>query len=419
MVDRLAAWVELVGDALREIRVHKLRSLLTLSGMVFGAASLVSMISLAGAMKEMAYDDLSRMGLPRSFSLYDQQPGAHLRQATALRFEGLRLADLEALRGLPGIQDVKGRNFRTDMLATGPAGQRTIGVDPVDAGYTEQRDYGLVAGRTLRPLDIANHSPVVVVGNELVRDLFGDRNPIGQYLKLDGIRFLVVGVIEPIHFTFIPANFNEVARRVYIPYTWVSRYRRPPGRLDMAIVTAPSQSDVGRLIADGTGLVRRLHNGANDFRIQNDAAEVQSDLAMVDDILGGWNTVMFAIGGITLLVGGIGLFSVLLISVRERVREIGIRKALGADDGDITRLFLAESLTLAALGAGMGVGGGTGLVVITELIGARFGRSFDIAINQPAVVAAVVFSLLAGLVFGWYPARKAAQLDPIEAMSGV
>jgi ABC-type antimicrobial peptide transport system permease subunit len=127
--------------------------------------------------------------------------------------------------------------------------------------------------------------------------------------------------------------------------------------------------------------------------------------------------VMYAIGGVTLLVGGIGLFSVLLISVRERVREIGIRKALGADDQDILSLFLAESLSLAGLGALVGVAGGTGLILLTEMIGARFGRALEIQVNVPSVLLAVGFSLLAGLVFGWYPARRAAQLDPIEAIS--
>jgi putative ABC transport system permease protein len=128
---------------------------------------------------------------------------------------------------------------------------------------------------------------------------------------------------------------------------------------------------------------------------------------------------MFAIGGITLFVGGIGLFSVLLISVRERVREIGVRKALGADEGDILRLFLSESLTLAALGAGIGVAAGMGLLVVTELIVARFGRAYTIPVNVPAVIIAVTFALLAGIVFGWYPARRASRLDPIEAISTI
>ena len=240
--------------------------------------------------------------------------------------------------------------------------------------------------------------------------------PLGQTITLNGTRFRVIGVVEPIRIEFIPANFDWIARRIYIPYTYQTRYARETGRVDAVLITAQTSQGVGPLLAAGPGLIKRRH-GVEDYEIENEAADVLSDLAMADGILGGWNVVMFAIGGITLLVGGIGLFSVLLISVRERVREIGIRKALGADDRDILHLFLAESLTLAAMGAVLGVGAGTGLILITELIAANFGKTFSIAINIPAVFAATAFSLLAGLVFGWYPARRASQLDPIEAIA--
>ncbi len=139
---------------------------------------------------------------------------------------------------------------------------------------------------------------------------------------------------------------------------------------------------------------------------------------MADSILGGWNGVMYAISIITILVGGIGLFSVLLISVRERVREIGILKALGANESDIRRLFLAESLTLAFVGAVVGVGAGLGLIVLTTWIGAQFGKHFVIPLHWPGAVFAIGFALAVGVLFGWYPARRAAKLDPVEAIGG-
>ncbi|HLG06072.1 MAG TPA: ABC transporter permease [Gemmatimonadales bacterium] len=418
MRNPLSEWGELVGDALGEIRVHKLRSLLTLSGVVFGAASIVAMVSLAGGLRTMAYVDLKNMGLPRSVVPYNRSPSADMKRAVERQYTGLRLGDLDALRGIRGVESVQGLTGGDDMLVVGPGGRRSVPVIGADAGYTELRKYDVVAGRSLRPLDILNHAPVAVVGSELVRDLFGGSPPVGQTITLNGTRFRVVGVVTPVVLTFVPADFSFTARRIYVPYTWVSRYARAPGEVDRVLLTARTEDSVGPMLA-ATERLLQLRHGVTDFEVENEAADVRSDLAMADNILGGWNTVMFAIAGITMLVGGLGLFSVLLISVRERVREIGIRKALGADDGAILRLFLAESMTLAGLGALLGVGGGIGLILVTKAIGASFGKQFDIPVNLPAVISAVGFALLTGLVFGWYPARRAARLDPIEAISEV
>ena len=412
-------WLELATDALREIRGHKLRSLLTLSGIVFGTASVVSMTSLASAMQTLVYDDLMSMGFPQSFTASDRGPRSDARTAAGLRHTGLRLTDLEALRAVPGVASVHGRNFGREYVVNAPADRRRVRIDGVDAGYLELRNYRMVAGRSLRPLDIANRARVGVGGSEGVRDLFGSADPIGQTITIDGVRFLVVGVVAPIEFDIVPADFSFVARRIYVPYTYLTRYYAGAGRVDQALVTATTAAEFGNVLRRGVTLLRQRHGGTEDFEIDNEAADVLSDLAMADNILGGWNAVMFTIAGVTLVVGGIGLFSVLLISVRERVREIGIRKALGADDGAILRLFLVESLTLAFLGAVTGIGGGAGLTVITEVIGRQFGKPFAIPVNVPGVFLAVIFALLVGVLFGWYPARRAAKLDPIEAISGV
>jgi len=385
---------------------------------VFGAASVVSMTSLASAMQYLVYDDLISMGLSRSFFMDDQGPRSDAKGAAALRHTGLRLTDLDALRALPGVASVHGRNWGQEQVVNAPADRRRVRIDGVDAGYLALRNWRIVAGRDIRPLDVINRSRVAVVGAEMSRNLFGNLNPLGKTITIDGVRFLVIGLVAPIEFDIIPADFSFVGRRIYIPYTFMTRYAKGEGRVDEALVTALPAADFGDVLRRGTALVRQRH-GNEDFTIENEAAEVLSNLAMADNILGGWNGVMFTIAGVTLIVGGIGLFSVLLISVRERVHEIGIRKALGADDGAIMRLFLAESLTLAFLGAVLGIAGGAGLTVITEFIGQQFDKPFVIPVNLPGVALAVVFALVVGFVFGWYPARRAARLDPIEAITGV
>jgi putative ABC transport system permease protein len=410
---------ELFLDALREISAHKLRSLLTLSGIVFGAASLVSLASLATGLKTMAYADLKEIGFPRSYWLHDRAPRAGVSAAAALRHTGLRVADVEALRRLPGVEAAHGRVWGGERVVAGPRERITTRIDGVDAGFMELRHFRIFQGRSLRPLDVANTTRVAVVGDELADELFGAMNPVGQTLTIGGERYRVVGVMTPMPIGFIPANFSNMARRIYVPYSIFTRYEEGEGRVGSILVTARADADFARVLRDGRTLVRQRHHGVEDFEIENEAADVLSDLAMADGILGGWNYVMFAIAGVTLVVGGIGLFSVLLISVRERVREIGIRKALGADDGDILRLFLAESLTLAVLGAVLGVGGGAGLIVVLRAIGAHFGKQFVIPIDLVGVALAIVFAVAVGLLFGWYPARRAARLDPIQAIGGV
>lgn len=190
-------WIELIGDALREIRGHKLRSLLTLSGIVFGAASVVSMTSLAAAMKTLVYDDLIKMGLARSYRVDDQGPRSDAKGATALRHTGMRLTDLDALRALPGVASVHGRNWGDEQVVNAPADRRRVRIDGVDAGYLELQNWRIVAGRGIRPLDVENRARVAVLGEEMSRNLFGNVGPLGKTITIDGVRFLVIGIVAP------------------------------------------------------------------------------------------------------------------------------------------------------------------------------------------------------------------------------
>lgn len=416
---RLGATVELFGDAMREILGHPLRSLLTLSGIVFGAASLVSMTSIAVGMKQMAYRDLESIGFPNSISIEDRGPRGDADRAVDLRHPGLRIEDANALLALPDVESVMPRIWSRDMVVTGPVGRRVMPVEGVSAGFLEFRNNVVKEGRDIRALDISNTSRVAVLGDYVVADLFGTSSPIGRTITVDGVRFTVVGVVEPQAFEMAPISGDWISERIYVPWTWAQRYYREPSRIDEVLVNAVPGSDIGELIRRSELLVTQLHQGATDFEIDNEAAEVLSDRAMADQVLGGWNGVMYVISIITILVGGIGLFSVLLISVRERVREIGIMKALGAHDGDIKRLFMAESLTLAFFGAFFGIGAGAGLIVLVKWIGAQFDKPFVIPMNWPGAGFAFCFAIAVGVLFGWYPAKRAAGLDPVEAISGV
>jgi putative ABC transport system permease protein len=407
---------ELIADAFREVRAHKLRSILTLSGIVFGTASVVSMTALSAAIKTVASEEMSRMGMPRSFSLIDRGPPSDARTARALQHQGLTITDVGALRDVSGVDRAFARTWGGTQLVTTARDQRTVPIDGVDVGYLSFRNWPIVAGRELVPLDIMNATRVAVIGTELVEPFFGASAPVGQTIEINGIPFLVVGVVAPVVINFIPAEMTFMARRVYIPYTFISRYYLGQSRVNNVILHAGSDHDFASVMQAGEETLRSRHRGADDFRTENEDADLLAQLAMVDDIATGWDVVLFSIAGITLLVGGIGLFSVLLISVRERVREIGIRQALGADDRDIRRLFLAESLTLALLGGTIGIVGGVALIHATESIARGFGRNFAIPLHVPGTFLAALFAIVVGLVFGWYPASRAARLNPIEAI---
>jgi ABC-type antimicrobial peptide transport system permease subunit len=326
------------------------------------------------------------------------------------------MRDVDALRRLRGVERSYARNFTRQRLVATTRDQRVIPVEGVDAGYLRFRNWRIVAGRELVPLDVINASRVAVIGEELVEPFFGSTSPIGRTVSIEGIRFRVIGVVAPVELELIPADFSFLARRIYIPFSYLTLYDKGEGRVDNVLLKVADDADYPTIMESGRVLLRQRHLGANDFEVDNEGADVLDDLAMADNILAGWNVVLFTIAGVTLVVGGIGLFSVLLISVRERVREIGIRKALGADDRDIRRLFLAESITLATLGAALGVGGGVGLILITEAIAQGFGRAFVISVYVPGALMAIVFAMLVGVLFGWYPASRAAKLDPIEAI---
>ena len=412
----IATWGELSLEALREVWSHKIRSLLTLFGIVFGAASVVSLTSLAASLKDMAYRELTQMGMPATVSFSDRPPRADVTRAADLRYAGLTLADVEALRTRPDLDGVYGHNFSRQLLVTTTADQRVVPVEGVDAGYLTFRRYRITRGRELVPLDIRQAARVVVLGEELVEPFFGAADPIGRTLRIEGLAFTVVGVLAPFELELVPADFSFLARRVYIPYTYITRYVNGARRVHNVLVKVADDVDFASSLAGTRAFLRDRHRGADDLEVENEAADLAEDLAMADGILQGWNIVLFTIAAITLVVGGIGLFSVLLIAVRERVREIGIRMALGADDRDIRRLFLSESVVLALLGALLGIAGGAGLVKVTEAIAQSFGKHFVIGISFPGTVLAIGFAAVVGVLFGWYPASRAARLNPVEAI---
>ncbi len=407
------AW-ELLLDGWRGIRAHKLRSMLTLTGIVFGVASLVAMFSIISGIKTMVLDDYDKFGMKDTFEF--SRSSVDSEKAADHVSKGLRSAEADTLVGLETVVDGSDGLFR-EMVGQAQLEPRRYPVVGTGAFYLEMRKMRITDGRTLTDLDEAQRAPVAVLGERAAGELFGEVKPVGREFMLDGERFRTVGVVEAPRMTLIPTNVNFLERRIYIPVSTFQTRFTGTKAVQVIVLRAPSYQAVGPALRDAESKLLQIHRGVRDFEIENNAAEYGEEMVMVDGIMLGWNIVLGAIAAISLLIGGIGLFSILQVSVRERVREIGIRKSVGADDGDIRREFLAESLTLAALGGVLGILMGSGLCLGAEAIATAFGRDWQIPISPIGAAIGFGFSMVVGFGFGLYPARRAAEMDPVAAIS--
>lgn len=404
---------ELLLDGLRAIRAHKLRSLLTLTGVVFGVAAVVSMFSIVAGIKSLVIDDFDRMGMKEAFSLDRADVAGD--SAWQRASQGLVLADAPALDALEDVV-LATPVFTQEQIGQATLEPRRFPVYGIGPHYLYQRRLSLVAGRGITALDVDRFNRVAVLGERGAKELFGDRHPIGLEFRLGGERYRVVGLVRAIRFQLIGGDWSFLERRIYVPVTTFLARRNPERAISFVHISARSYEDVGVTLRDAEAALLRRHRGVRDFEVDNFAAEYGENLALVDRIMGGWNIVLGAIAIISLLVGGTGLFGIMQIAVRERVREIGIKKAVGADDEEIRREFLAESLTLAAAGGVFGIALAAGVVFVAEMLAAQFGRVWEIPLSVPGALVGLVFSLVVGFAFGLYPASRAAQLDPIEAI---
>ncbi len=413
----LVEFFDLASEGGRRVLAHKLRSLLTLSGLILGVAALVAMLSFVDAIKEMVDRDL-RTFASRNTVEFVNEP---LDRSTALNraSRGLHMDDLGTLDGVAGVVRVHALRYDSPWI-TGPRGSFRISVQGSTPGQLWDYRMVPVRGREITHLDVARSQRVAVLGTAAAERLFGEQDPVGREIRIATSRYTVVGVVTPPIMRLIPVGDQGWRdHRIYVPVTTLSNYHAGTKALSAVWVTAFEYEGVGAVIGEAERRLERAHRGIRDFRLSDAGAVSYAELSeLVARITSGWNIAMGGIALLSLLVGGIGLFSVLLISVRERVREIGVRKAVGATEGDIRREFLAESMTLAAAGGVLGVVAGAGICLAAEWIAGSVDFLWTVPVSPLGVTIGVVFALGTGFLFGLYPARRAAALDPIQAIRG-
>ena len=412
---------------IKSIYSHGLRSLLTVMGMVFGVSSVIAMLAVGEGASHEAQEQLRQLGssniILKSVKPADAEASnSRGFRPTALDY-GLKHQDIEVIRNsIPGVVDVVpariiretvwnlSRNVSADVMGT------TI-------NYPEMRNYAVQEGRFFTQAEVDARLNVCVLGNEVVRRLFPIQNPIGKTVKITGDYYTVVGIMEPGGFSNVGQNesggLSASPNRVFIPLT-AAKYRF--GETLMRRTGGGMESETVELheatlrVKDQESVIRigKIVEQILDRRHKNDDFEVEVPLALLRQAEASarmFNIVLGAIAGISLLVGGIGIMNIMLASVTERTREIGIRRALGARRLDIIQQFLVETVLLAGIGGLIGVALGITVPYFITLF-----TDMDTIVTLWAPVLAFSISAMVGVVFGLYPAMRAADMDPVEAL---
>ena len=386
--------LELIRLAFSRLRTSRVRAALTMLGVIIGVASVVALVGVGQGTTSGITSRLAGLGT----NLLTINP----RSGSA----GLTLADVSAVAALPNIAAVAPELQRSGTVVSGRE-TTTTSVIGTNASYPQVRAYEVWQGTFLTDVSVADKLRVVVLGATVADNLKLGADAVGTDVTINGLPFRVIGILQPKG----GSGAQDPDDQVMVPIGVVQKYFVGSGTIrTIGISVASVDAMAGAKTAITTALYRQHGLAATataDFSIL-DQAQL---LATATSIAGTLALLLGGIASISLVVGGIGIMNIMLVSVRERTREIGIRKAVGARGRDILAQFLIEALTLSLLGGLIGVVLGLG---ISALIGQIAGWGF--AFSPTIVAVALLFSLAVGIVFGVWPARQAARLDPISAL---
>jgi putative ABC transport system permease protein len=400
---------EIISEAISTLSTNRLRTILATLGIVIGIGSVIALISLGAGSQKAVSDQIQSLGSNLLTISPGSQTSGSVRTAsgsnTTLTYDDAK-AILTSSK-VTTVSSVSPELSRRSQVTTGGANTNTqvIGVEPA---YSEVHKITISNGGFITERDVNSMTKVAVIGPQVAEDLFGEgANPTGKNIRIEGQSFRVIGITESKGGT----GFQNQDDIIYIPLTTAQKSLYGANYLSSIAIAAKSedmmtsaQDEVGYLLLDR----HNISDPANaDFSIMS-----QSDiLSTASSVTSTFTTLLTGIAAISLIVGGIGIMNIMLVTVTERTREIGLRKALGAKKKNIITQFLIEAIILTFAGGiiGMFVGIFTSFV-ISKLMSIAF------SVSVGSVVLAIGVSAVTGIVFGWYPARKASNLEPIEAL---
>ena len=393
--------------AFRALRRNKLRSVLTALGIIIGVGAVIAMVSIGNGAKAQVEQQIASLGENVILIFSGSVTSSGIR--TGWGSAGtLKIEDAEAIRHeVPGVIAVSEEVISTRQVSAGNQNwfTRVYGESPE---YFDIRQWPLSNGASFTGQDVRSSNKVCVIGRTTASQVFGSEDPIGQVLRIQGVPFLVTGVLTPKGLSPQGTDQDDI---VIMPYT--SAMKRVIGGSTLRGINiqvaspnhlAPAQQQI-------TELLRQRHNiragRDDDFTVRNqqEIAETATATSRIMALLLG------AIASVSLIVGGIGIMNIMLVSVTERTREIGVRLAVGAHGRDILTQFLIEAVTLSVIGGAIGILLGLGASWMLSVF-----AHWPTLISIPSIIAAFFVSAAVGIFFGFYPAREAARLDPIEAL---
>jgi putative ABC transport system permease protein len=390
--------IELLRLALSRLRTSRLRAALTMLGVIIGVASVVALVGVGQGTTTNITDRLSDLGT----NLLTISPTTQSSDGST----SLSLEDAEAIAELASVAGVAPEVSTSATVTAGAESTETTIVGTTPA-YPDVRAFEVWQGTFLTDVHVDRGLRVAVLGASTAEDLGLDAESLGTDVSIGGIPFTVVGILQPKG----GSGFQDPDDQVMVPVATVQKYFVGGDSLRTIGVSVADGADMDATNAEISALLRERHDLAatdeDDFSVFDQTQLLEA----ASSISGTLTLLLGGIASISLVVGGIGIMNIMLVSVRERTREIGIRKAIGARGRDILAQFLVEALTLSLLGGLIGIA--LGLAVSTG-IGQLAGWGF--AFDPRTIIAAVLFSLAVGVVFGVWPARQAARLDPINAL---
>lgn len=397
--------LESLRVSFRSIRANGLRSILTMLGIIIGVAAVIAMVAIGEGTSARVASQINGLGS----NLLLVTPGQATQGRVSLgagSLDTLTLADAEAIAQNDSVASVAPSVTGRTQIVWGSNNYSTS-LEGTTETFPQVRNVSVAEGRFFTHFEVERQFHVAVVGTEIVSNLFEGANPIGQTVQINQIPFTIIGVLRSQGSSGMTNNDD----RVLIPVTTAISRFTGGSHVGAIYVSASSADEMEQAMLDIQRTLRMQHGlrggEADDFRITS-----QSDiLETAQEVSSSMTALLSGIAAISLIVGGIGVMNIMLVSVTERTREIGIRKAIGAKRKDILRQFLIEAVTLSLIGGVIGILLGIGAALLLSKLG-----GMDTAISAAPILYAFLTSTLVGVVFGVYPAQKAARLKPIDAL---